>query len=148
MDLKVAIPIISAVGLFIGGAGFLFWSVISGFKKRQAIANQTIIKSQEEVERAHTELVTVLNGTVTSWKKRYDDEHTEFANYRQKVHDKDQSVNARVLRLTEENAELKGKTDLTPVLRFHQEQGQINVKVVQSLDAILAHLKSLEQKAA
>lgn len=130
------IAVLTTGGMILSGGAFLLWSIISGLRKRTKAAG-------EKLDVAYEKLAEVHKDEALAWKKRFEAEHTEYAEYRQKTHDAVQATQARILRLTEDNAELKGKTDLTPIIRFHQEQGQINVKVVQSLDAILGHLKAM-----
>lgn len=131
--MKEYLPIISSVALLIGGASAFVWGLISGFRKREKLAN-------ERMERAQGELVEVMKLEAQAWKNRYEGEHQEFTEYRQKAHDKANADNARILELTAENADLHSKTDLTPVISFQNDQSRINAKVIETLDKILTRL--------
>lgn len=133
--MKEYLPIISSVALLIGGASAFVWGIISGFRKREKIAN-------ERMEKAQGELVEVMRLEAEAWKKRYEGEHQEYSEYRQKAHDKANTDNARILALTAENSELHSKTDLTPVIAFQNDQSRINAKVIETLDQILTRLTS------
>lgn len=131
--MKDYITIISSVGVAVGGILAFAWALVSGFRKRSTEARQL-------TERAQASLLEVVQAEAKAWRQRYESEHEEFVSYRQKTHDNAQTAQATVLKLTAENGELKAKTDLTPILKFHQDQSDINAKVVQTLDAILKKL--------
>ena len=97
-------------------------------------------QKHQSIAQAKDELIKVTMNDRDAWKSHYQAEHLEFIDYREKAHQHNNEANAAVIKLTAENAELKSRTDLSPILQFQQEQSKINVKIVQSLDAILSHL--------
>lgn len=133
MNISQWLPLISSVGLVLGGLAAATWAVIAGFRKRERLTNQRL-------ETAQGELVAVMKLEAEAWKKRYEGEHEEFSAYRKSTHERAQEANSAILKLTAENIELKNKTDLSPVLQFHKEQSQVNSKLVAALDAILKRL--------
>ena len=113
--------------LFLGSGLVGVWAA---HLKIQAQKHLAISEGKDEVIR----LMTV---NVDSWKSRYDAEHGEYVDYRDKQHIKDNDSNAKILRLTTDNTELRAKTDLTPVTTlmqdFIKEQTEINTKVLSLL---------------
>jgi outer membrane protein OmpA-like peptidoglycan-associated protein len=136
--LKEFLPIISSVALVIGGVAAFVWGLISGFRKRTQLA-------EGRVDKAQAELGEVLKLEAGAWKNRYEGEHQEFAEYRQKAHDKANEDGAKILKLTADCAELQSKTDLTPILAFQNDQTKINAKMIETLDKILLRLDALPQ---
>jgi hypothetical protein len=133
MNWREVLPYLYTAAGVLGGAAFLLWGFISGFRKRARIAKAAL-------DKAHDDLIEVMKLQIDSWKNRFAAEHSEFAEYRKTQHDHNNAANERVIKLTAENVELRAKTDLSPVLQFTKDQTTINAKVVQSLDAILLHL--------
>jgi hypothetical protein len=132
--IKDWLPLISFLGAGAAGAIYFFWSLVSGLRKR----SQTL---QTKNDAANESLVNVVRAEAAAWKQRYESEHEEYVVYRHKSHDNTQETTAMVLKLTADNAELKSKTDLTPILKFHQEQSDINMKIVETLNAIMSEVR-------
>lgn len=103
-------------------------------KQEQAVKDQ-IIAGKEE-------LCRIAREAGEAWKKRYDEAHTEFSEYRNATHARAQEAQALILRFTAENAELRNKTDVTPILEHQRTQSEINSKIIQALDEILFHFQS------
>lgn len=102
----------------------------------------------QRVEQAKDELIKVLEADRDTWKARYETEREEYISHRKATHDHNNEANARLIKLTDENASLKAKTDITPLLAHQEEQTKINAevmrtlsKVTATLDLIMHHLK-------
>ena len=117
-------------------------AVVLGGSIGSLYAGRLYLQAQKHqaISEAKDELVKVTMNDREAWKSRYDAKELEYINYREQQHDHNNEANATVVRLTAQNAELKSRTDLSPILQFNKEQSQINTKIVQSLDAILSHL--------
>jgi hypothetical protein len=131
--------IITGAGL-LGGILAVGWLAVTGFKARVDKAARAVEAAGEAVEAANSKVVEVVRLEADAWRKRYEGEHQEALEYRERAHTHANESNSLVLRLTAENAELRSKTDLSPVLKFHQEQSEINGKIVGALDKIVRHL--------
>lgn len=122
------------IGTVLGGISFLGWGVLTGFKKRAEIASKA-------VDQAHSELVEVVRLQADAWKARYEGEHQEFTEYRDKTHAHNGVANSRILALTAENAELRSKTDLSPILRFHEDQARRDERISVALERIVQFIE-------
>jgi hypothetical protein len=89
-----------------------------------------------QLNTAKDELIKVLEADRDAWKSRYEAEHDEFVKRRQQYHDDVQKTQSRTLVLTEENAALKAKTDITPILTELQAQSSINKAVLHALEEL------------
>lgn len=92
---------------------------ITATKVATAATDESLVKSQSD-------LLLSFKSMADDWKARYEIEHTEFVKYREAAHKKSNEDNQRVLVLTEENADLKARTDLTPVVEQLKEQAESN----------------------
>lgn len=131
---SLILPALSYLGLVTAGVIWFLWSIMSGFRQRKQ-------QSDTKLSEAQRELLQVREQEAHAWKQRYETEHLEYTEYRQKVHEKAAETTARLLELTSQCADLKAKTDLTPVLEHIRNQDAINTKVVDSLDALLTKLR-------
>lgn len=116
-----------------------------------AVATSEITKQQavnEQIIAGKEELCKIAREAGEAWKNRYDEAHAEFATYRATSHERAQEAQALILRFTAENAELRNKTDVTPILEHQRTQSEINMKIIQALDEILMHFKESHQKPA
>ena len=138
--MKDWIPLLSSAGVVVSGLIAFAWALISGLRSREKRRIERAEVAEANLSEAQKALIEVHRLEALAWKTRYEGEHSEYVDYRAASHTKAQDMQARLLELTAENAELRSKTDLTPVIQFHQDQGQINLKVVETLDKILERL--------
>lgn len=89
-----------------------------------------------QLNTAKDELIKVLEADRDAWKSRYESEHDEYVKRRQQYHDEVQKTQTRILLLTEENAQLKAKTDITPILAELHAQASINKAVLRALEEL------------
>lgn len=89
--------------------------------------------SREDVNKSNLDLAESYRQRADDWKERYEVEHKESQDYRKYVHDKAREDQANVLRLTEENAKLNARTDLTPLIEHMKRQSDTNDAVAKSL---------------
>lgn len=132
MTLETAIAIGSSLGFIIAGVAACY----ERFRSRKR--EDAVAKREDAVATANA-----LVSDRDAWKSLYAAGMTEIAAYREKAHAIQGEANAKILSLTEENAKLKGATDLTPVLQHQTQQNEINTKILSSLDMIMDHLRSL-----
>jgi hypothetical protein len=129
----IALRILEVVG-YIGGA---LAAIFAGHLWVQAQKRQSIAAAKDE-------LIQVQKENSDAWKSRYESEHLEYNTYREKQHAQNNDSGALILKLTNENADLKGKTDLSPVMKvmtdfienqraFMTEQTAINSKILSAL---------------
>lgn len=96
--------------------------------KQQSTVHADIIKGKDE-------LISVARETADAQRTRWEAEHKEFQDYRESTHSNLNKANELVLKLTEENGQLKAKTDMTPIFQFQENQAEINKRIVDSLDS-------------
>lgn len=106
------------------------------------IANRFYLQAQKylNTSKAKDEAINVTRQAADSWKSLYDAEHGEYTKYRDQTHSERTVTNAKMIALTGENERLKMRTDLSPVLEFQRQQGEVNARVVKSLDVIVERL--------
>lgn len=112
------------------------------------IAHRT---ASEEFARSQSELLASYQSMSNDWKNRYEIEHAELQKYREYVHDKNKKDQETMLRLTEENADLRARTDLTPIVeqlkqqaRTNEELGATLGKLTQAVTILLDRISHLE----
>jgi hypothetical protein len=112
-------------GLATAAAAYIFYTA----QRRQGVAA------------AKDELIKSITADREAWKSRYEAEHLEIMAYRDQVHAKNEESNAKIITLTTENAELKSKTDLSPLMKmmqtFFAEQTEINQQILDGLTELL-----------
>jgi hypothetical protein len=108
-----------------------------------AITGLFWLKAQRyrSVAESKDEVIKLLTSAADGWKARYEAEHLEYKNHRTTTHDERNNANAQILTLTEENTNLKAKTDLSPVRAFIEEQNIFNEKFLRALNAIVERLE-------
>lgn len=87
----------------------------------------------EKLEASKKEYAETLESSKNMWKEKFETEHDEYKAYRQKTHEQINDSNSKILNITEENAHLKIKTDMTPVLETLD-------KMVKILNAMMERL--------
>jgi hypothetical protein len=92
---------------------------------------------------AKDEAIRVARNNADAWKGHYEAGHLELETYRKAQHAKNEESQGTILSLTSENATLKSRTDLSPILTFHKQQSEVNEKIVQALKVVVSHLEKL-----
>ena len=136
MNLGEYTAILSYLGTVAGLIVFFCWATITGFRKRSAAAQAKLEAKTAKLDEANAALIQVVKDEANAWKIRYETEHAEYLDYRQKAHLRDGDMTSRILELTTECADLKAKTDITPILQAQKDQQDINTKIVESLNTI------------
>ncbi len=106
------------------------------------------LSSTANVSLAKDELINVVTADRDAWKSRYETEHSEYVARRQQYHDELQGINADMLRLSGENAALKAKTDVTPIMQELKAQSEINQNVLKALGTIMVWCDQHEKVCA
>jgi hypothetical protein len=144
-------------GTYIAGIACAIWAGINHFRvdrqkeRKEQIA--TVDKAHAELLSAHEALMKTTIARIETierdrdaWRERYDELHKEFTEYRTSTHNATSKAQGIILQLTEENGQLKAKTDLTPILKFQEEQSQINARVLEGLTRIVEALAKLKNQ--
>lgn len=128
------------ITVIVGLSGSLLYGVWTDWRKRGEV--KKIVEGKDELIKIHRD-------EVLAWKERFESKDKDLKAYQRYAHDKNQEDNLIVLRLTEENANLKGKTDLTPVLEHMREDQKVTAiivdtlgKVATTMDILLSKLES------
>lgn len=74
--------------------------------------------SNFDLAKSNADLATAYKSQAEEWKALSEKTYKEQQEYRNWVHEKAKEDNALMLRLTAENADLKARTDLTPILDY------------------------------
>lgn len=151
MDASTTSNIASGVVAFLG----ICAAVYERMKSEKAIIREraTAIEKTEaskdhaisgEILKQKDELIALAREASSVWKGKFEDVDKELHEHRAKTHDKAEKDNARMLSLAEENAALRIKTDLTPLLNsmsvLHTEQRAFNSNVIAAMNVILKRL--------
>ena len=92
------------------------------------------------ISEAKEEAIRVARTNAEAWKSHYEATKLELTKYRADVLAKNDESNARIVKLTADNASLMSKTDLSPVLAFQAQQTTVNERIVTALDLVVQHL--------
>jgi hypothetical protein len=101
------------------------------------------------------EVIKLSQNNVVAWKSLYDAEHSQLLKYREEQHGRNDDANRKILELTNANAQLLGKTDLSPVMNtltefikgqreFMKEITEINGKILIALTDLGDRIKQHE----
>lgn len=126
-------------------------------RAREATEESTRLKAAQayydEAIRAKTTMVETLVGDRDAWKVRHDEEkvrfeaeHAEYVKYREDTHERSKPIQLQILKLTEDNAELRAKTDFTPIVKFAEKQEITNQQQAATNQKIVTQLGSVEQQ--
>lgn len=99
--------------------------------------------SSEDLAERNAEIALAHKQKAEEWKTLYTQEHDESQRYRTYVHEKAKTDNSTLLNLTEENAMLKARTDLGPVLEYIKESAETNRQVAGTLNTVAASQATL-----
>lgn len=91
--------------------------------------------ANKEVLAAKDELIKLARDSAEQWKIRCKAEHEEFIAYRDHHHSQMQDAQATILKQAEEIANLRARTDITPVMETLKD-------ILTSLEQILQRLNS------
>ncbi len=150
MDLTSSIGAIAAGGGILAAAFERFRT--SRANARAAVAQEAAAEAKQEqavkdqIINGKEELRKMAQEAGDAWKARYDESVSEFARHRSTAHERANEAQALLLRYTAEIAELRSKTDISPILEHQRAQAEINGKVIQALDQILLHFARDRQK--
>lgn len=126
-------------GGYIGMAIAAAYGIWQGWKNKNGADG-------EKAAAAKDDLIKSITADRDSWKSISEAQRIELAQYRDACHLQANDANKKILALTEESAKLRASTDITPLLKHTDEQSQINVKILSTLDMIVSHLKRLTSK--
>lgn len=138
-DIQTWVSIGTALAAVLGVA----WGFIEKLKtgraeraaEKAAQEKQTAADAHKIIE-VKDELIAVAQESKAAWKAKYEQEHAEYTEYRTEAHKRLNEASALVLRHSAENAELRAKTDLSPVLKHQEEQSQVTTKIIETLAKI------------
>jgi hypothetical protein len=107
-------------------------------RAQEAEARQS---AHQEILAQKDELTRLARESAQQWKERLATEHAEFMAYREKMHAQIQDAQATILKQTEEIANLRARTDITPVMDTLKS-------VLEQLGKILNRLEKQERQTA
>lgn len=124
-----------------------FKSSKAGDRERKALEQKALADQQhsvnEQILKARDELTKLERDRADAFKVKSEDEHAEFLAYQKYVHGQNETTNAKMLRLTEENARLSNLTDLSPIVSTQKEMMALVVKQGEIMDALMRSVKAL-----
>lgn len=95
----------------------------------KASTSQSLSENCQTLLKAREELITRLETTLKDYQKQFDREHVEFNEAREYWHNKAKEDMAALMKLTEENLQLRARTDLTPIMAQLNDQSEANQKI-------------------
>lgn len=126
----------------VGGTLFVIFGIIVGWKKSQQA-------SDARNNTSRSELIKLLESSRDEWRTKCESDHQEFVKYRDEAHLKINQCTDQILQLSQDNAQLKMRTDMAPIMALLGEQGKVMERVVKALDkleaSIVAHIQYLPQ---
>lgn len=141
---------ITTYGGYIGGLLAVAWAAYNNFKSgRQADYKENAEKlaaARDELVKTKDAVIATIAGEKEAWRSRFDGIHTEYDEYRKSAHAQLNNAQSMILKLTDDNATLHAKTDMTPVLKNQEQQNEVNSKVLENLSEITVILKDLGDK--
>lgn len=93
-----------------------------------------------EVER--DKLLELMKANLEERTRAHEREHAEFLEYRRSTHELNETTQSKILNLTEEIANLRNKTDITPIIEYQKTQNEINKTILDALNKILSSLST------
>jgi hypothetical protein len=113
-------------------------SVVVGGVAGSVYASRLWLQAQKHLSLAQgkDEVIRLLGNNVEAWKSRFEAEHAELLAYRDDVHVKAEASNLKIIDLTNANAELRGKTDLSPVMQGLSEMIKHQAASMKEITAI------------
>lgn len=154
----------NTAGTWIGGGILVIFTTIQTI--RSGVAQKNATKAQQVASAAHqraefantvsitdlaksnADLASAYKTQAEEWKALAEKTYKEQQDYRNWVHDKNKEDNALMLRLTAENADLKARTDLTPLLEYMKRYDANAEKVSQSLSDLTDLIRMLIHEVA
>lgn len=105
--LQMSDPI--AIGSWIGANVLTLIGILMGMQRALKAKDDKLAQSKMET-------IQVLESNRDAWKAKYEDEHNDYKSYRDYTHQQLSAANNKILQVTEENSQLRIKTDMAPVL--------------------------------
>lgn len=101
------------------------------------------VAAASDLAKSNADLAAAYKQSADEWKVLAEKTFKEQNEYRQYVHDKAKEDNAVLLSLTAENADLKSKTNLTPLLEHMQKHDANAARVAETLTGLTELIKVL-----
>lgn len=114
------------IGSWIGANAVGLFAILIG-------AQRALKAKDDKLAASKLETIQVLESNRDAWKAKYEDEHNDYKAYRDYTHDQISKANNKILQVTEENSQLRIKTDMAPVL-------EALTKITTILNAIIEKL--------
>lgn len=100
---------IYTIGSWIGANLVGLAAVLIGMQRALKLKDDKLAASKMET-------IQVLQANRDAWKAQFEDEHTKYEEYRIHTHKQIDEANNKLLKATEDIAQLRIKTDMTPVM--------------------------------
>jgi len=118
-------------------------------QKVQAVAEEAkkllASVSSDDLAKKNEELAKAYCQKSEEWQAAWKKEHEENQAYRSLVHTQRNQAQAEHLKLVEENASLRARTDLTPIISHIEKQQETNERVATALTQLTSGINSLMQ---
>lgn len=103
-------------------------------RRTRELRDSTISKNNED-------LVKALQAQLEEWKDQYKQQHSELQDYREKVHAKAKEDQAKIIQLAEDNALLRERTDLKPVLDYLTNFSEVMKNLTTSVNHLIERIE-------
>lgn len=134
MDAQTGTTAAAVVTAILGGIyGFIQQQKAKGATDAEERAKKAVSSSRDAASDSVAALAESHRVNAVEWKERWEQEHNEGIANRKIWHDQRNEFQNIVLRMTEENAKLAAKTDITPLVEHMQRQNETNVEVAKAL---------------
>jgi len=124
----------------------VIWGFFQKFNKQHVRSDLIAAADAAAIISGKDELIKVQTERAETWKAQFDREHEGRENDRTYHHSKLEASNTLVLKCTCEVAELRAKTDLSPIHDKLEKQDAINAQMINTLNTISQTLQVLVQK--
>lgn len=114
------------VGSWIGANAIGLFTILIGAQRALKVKDDKLAASKLET-------IQVLESMRDAWKAKFEAEHEDYKAYRDYTHLQINQANNKILQVTEENSQLRIKTDMAPVL-------EALTKITTILNAIIEKL--------
>lgn len=138
-NIYYSLQVILVIAGCLGGA----WATVYAFKAGSA---KKLAKTDEALSKAQEDLVHVLTEGRDAWKIKFEEKQMEMDKYRDWVHAKNETDNARMLALDKENLELKHRTDMVPVMDTLKQITVVQASIVSGMERVMLSLEKIESR--
>lgn len=126
-----------------GTSAYALWQTNSANKAKKeltqvAVSAASNSPSSEDLARMNAELAAAYKDQAAKWQLAYETEKSDTEKYRKYVHDKNEVDAATMLSLSNENAQLKAQTNLSPLIQLVENQ-------TRTTDQVLTVLAKMEE---